>query len=114
MLFATTIVRKRIMPTKAALSMFCVTLKDRVSLFNVFIRVFSAKTKIKPTVTVTVNFTTTKAGRLLLTKLAMSGLSSTVPKYSVPITVVKQSIEPIKINNRLETYFTEDKLGQLP
>jgi hypothetical protein len=66
-------------------------------------RVFCAKIKIKPTQTVTVNFKNTKAGRLELTNPARTGLSSCVPKNIVPITVVKQSIEPMKIKNKLGT-----------
>ena len=49
-----------------------------------------------------------KAGRFVLTKPAIKGLSSTVPKYKVPITVVKQSMEPIKIR-RKEMFFVLSK-----
>ena len=78
--------------------------------------VFCAKIKVKPTKTVTANFTTTKAGRSELTKPDNTGLSSRVPKYRVPITVVKQSMMPIKdqkqtwnslctLQNRLSPFF---------
>jgi hypothetical protein len=57
--------------------------------------------KINPTKTVAVNFTITKTGRFELTNPEISGLSSCVPKNTVPKTVVKQSREPIKTRNKL-------------
>jgi hypothetical protein len=54
-------------------------LNDDEFLSGDFMSVFCAKIKIKPTETVTVNFTITKAGRFELTKPANMGLSSRVP-----------------------------------
>jgi hypothetical protein len=73
---------------------------------DVRISVFCAKTKIKLTVTVTANFTTTKPERLELTNPANTGFASLAPKNMAPTTVVKQFIEPIKIKNKqLETFW---------
>ena len=79
-----------------------------------FISVFCAKIKIKPTEMVTVNFKATKAGMFELTKPANTGLSSRVPKYRLPITVVKQSMEPIKIRNKLGRVCVLCKIGFSP
>jgi hypothetical protein len=76
--------------------------------------VFCAKIKIKPTEMVTVNFKATKAGMFELTKPANTGLSSRVPKYRLPITVVKQSMEPIKIRNKLGRVCVLCKIGFSP
>ena len=79
-----------------------------------FISIFCAKIKIKPTEMVTVNFKATKAGMFELTKPANTGLSSRVPKYRLPITVVKQSMEPIKIRNKLGRVCVLCKIGFSP
>lgn len=60
-----------------------------------------------PTIRVMANFTKTNIVKLVLTKLATMGLSSWVPKYTVPITVVKQSMEPIKISIKLAIYLNK-------
>jgi hypothetical protein len=109
MLFKTTKTRKSAIPTEATRNVLYATLKERSSMLLLCIRFFSAKTKITPTEMVTANLTTTKAGRLVWTKPAIMGLSSCVPKYTVPITVVKQSMEPIKISIKLAVYLTADK-----
>jgi hypothetical protein len=70
---------------------------------------FWAKTKSIATKAVTANFTTTNAGRFELINHPITGLSSRVRKNSMPTTVVKQSIEPIKISSRPETYFIANK-----
>jgi hypothetical protein len=75
-------------------------------MFPARINVLSAKTKTIPTETVTANLMITNAGRFVLTKAEIKGFSSCVPKYRVPTTVVKQSIEPIRISNKLARYFT--------
>ena len=57
--------------------------------------------KIKQTVTVEVIFSATNADKLVLTIPEISGLSSTAPKYIMPMTVVRQSIYPINASNRV-------------
>jgi hypothetical protein len=94
--------------------MLCVKVKALPSLSVDFISVFSARIKVKPAQIVTVNFIITKAGRFVLTKPAIKGLSSIVPKYRVPITVVKQSKEPIKIRSKLEMFFVLSKIRISP
>lgn len=46
-------------------------------------------------------FTTINAAMFELTIPDMKGFSSTAPKYSTPMTVVKQSMEPIKTRIKL-------------
>ena len=70
--------------------------------------------KVNPAATVTVNFMIMKAGKFVLTKPASKGLSSTDPKYSVPITVVKQSIAPMKIRSKLGMDFVLSKIRFSP
>jgi curved DNA-binding protein CbpA len=109
MLFNTTNVRNKIIPTQATFKVLCAILKDRSFPFPLRSSILSAKTKISPTETVTANLRRTNAGRFVLTKLEINGLSSCVPKYMVPTTVVKQSMEPMKINSELAMYFTTKK-----
>ena len=89
-------------------------MNDGEFLSGVLMSVFCAKIKIKPTEMVTVNFKATKAGMFELTKPANTGLSSRVPKYRLPITVVKQSMEPIKIRNKLGRVCVLCKIGFSP
>ncbi len=100
MLFVTTIARNIITPKYAILNRLCAILKVALSLLIGFTNFFSAKTKIKAIEKVMANFTNTKPNRFVFTKPAITGLSSIVPKYRVPITVVKQSMEPKKTRNK--------------
>lgn len=49
------------------------------------------------------SFMAVKAGRLVLVMSAKNGLPSTAPKYTIPMIVVNQSMEPIRTSDRLET-----------
>jgi hypothetical protein len=108
-LFITTKRRNKTIPREAILNVAYAALNDLSCTLLLLSSAFSAKTKTTPTEMVTANFTTTKAGRFVFTKPAIMGLSSCVPKYRVPITVVKQSIEPIRISIKLAVYLTADK-----
>ena len=44
--------------------------------------------------------TTKKAPMFVLTMPAMKGFNSVAPEYRTPITVVKQSMEPMKIRRK--------------
>ena len=59
-----------------------------------FIRVFSAKIKIKPTTIVTANFKVTKAGRSVFTKPAYNWVKFRCPKIHCPITVLNNQVNP--------------------
>lgn len=102
-MFATTTARKIKMLKYATLRIRNAILYEHEFLSGDFRSIFCAKIKIKPTATVTVNFKITNAEMSELTKPAKIGLSSRAPKYRAPITVVKQSIVPKKIRNKLGT-----------
>ncbi len=115
MLLVTTMARANTTPKYAILSVRIATLNEAEFLSDVRMRVFCAETKIKPTATVTANFTNTKAGRSEVTSPESTGLSSRVWKNRTPITVVKQSMEPMKIKNKLlETVWLLCKTGFSP
>jgi hypothetical protein len=109
MLFMTARARNRIMAAPATLIVLWATLKEKFT-EGLLRSIFSAKTNISPAETVTINFTVTKAGRFVLTKPAINGLISRVPKYRVPSTVVKQSNEPNTIKSKPEKYFTNKNI----
>jgi hypothetical protein len=104
MLFTTTTDRKSMMVKYAIFNILKAVLNALALWSDVRISVFCAKIKIILTTTVTANFMTTKLERLELTTPARTGFASLKPKNMPPTTVVKQSIEPIKIRNKqLET-----------
>jgi hypothetical protein len=49
------------------------------------------------------SFMAVNTGRLVLVMSARNGLPSTAPKYTIPMMVVNQSMEPIRINDKLGT-----------
>lgn len=100
-LFATLTTKNNIMLKQATLSAHSAILKNSEFLFGDFVSVFWAKINIKATKTVTDNFTKIKPQMFELTKPDNNGLSSLVQQYRDPITVVKQSMEPIKIRNKV-------------
>jgi hypothetical protein len=71
-------------------------LKDLLFLFWVFLKVLFAKKSVEAMSTVAAILTTKKAPMFVLTIPAIKGFNSTAPEYRTPITVVKQSIVPIK------------------
>jgi len=95
---------------QATVKVLCANLTEWSSVFVFLLSIFSVKTNIAPTENVTINFTATKTGRLVATKLAIKGLSSFVPKKTVPTTVVKQSMEPIKTKRKLAIFFMKNKI----
>ena len=55
---------------------------------------------------VVVSFMAVKSARFVLVMLDRNGLLSTAPKKSIPITVVRQSIDPAKTSAKLGTALT--------
>jgi len=76
-------------------------LKDLLLLFGVFIKVLFAKMYVKAINTVAAILTAKKAPMFVLTMPAMKGFNSVAPEYRTPITVVKQSIDPMMIRSKL-------------
>ena len=69
-------------------------------MFWVFIKVLFAKMYVKAMNMVAAILTTKKAPMFVLTMPAMKGFNSVAPEYRTPITVVKQSMEPMKIRRK--------------
>jgi hypothetical protein len=76
-------------------------LKDLLLLFGVFIKVLLAKTYVKAISRVAAILTAKKAPMFVLAMPAIKGFNSLAPEYRTPITVVKQSMEPIRIRSKL-------------
>jgi len=70
-------------------------------LFGVFVKVLLAKTYVKAISRVAAILTPKKAPMFVLAILAIKGFNSLAPEYRTPITVVEQSIEPIRIRSKL-------------
>jgi hypothetical protein len=68
-----------------------------MALFNVLL----AKMYVKPIKNVAEIFSAKNATMLVLTMPVKKGFNSAAPKYNTPITVVKQSMEPIRTRMKL-------------
>ena len=76
-------------------------LKDLLVLLGVLIKILFAKMYVKAMNRVAAILTTKKAPMFVLAMPAMKGFNSLAPEYMTPITVVKQSITPIRTRRKL-------------
>jgi hypothetical protein len=75
--------------------------KVLVHLFGVCIKILFAKINEDAAIIVAASLITKKAPMFVPTMPAMTGFNSEAPEYETPITVVKQSIDPIMIRSKL-------------
>jgi hypothetical protein len=103
MLLTTTMQKKAIMPPNPILRVALENLNN----FEVWVllcaKILIARTYDNAMIIVAAIFTPKKAMRLVLSMDAITGLSSEAPENEIPITVVKQSANPIATSKKLGT-----------
>jgi hypothetical protein len=83
-------------PMYEILSVLFANLKDNVLFDRLCTSALFAWWNIKATISTAVSFIAMNSAKLVLTRFDMKGLSSIAPKYAIPITVVRQSIDPAR------------------